>query len=449
VPDDCDAALWDCNGNGTPDDCDVADGPSDDCTNNGVPDECEPDCDANGLADSCDIAAGTDLDCNGNGVLDGCDIASGVSADANTNGVPDECDGQITTDLWDGFDLLPPFYTGTLLHGLDYIPSDAGGGDGLAWDNPALTAYIQSPGCDTIKAVKLEVDSGLLFPEAGYVASEPFRTVDGRLHCGAARYTMSFSVSVRNAIDDMYDWRFTVYDGKSHHRLAQIDFPSTRSNAVTTEERGRILIANPVGPRINTGIAIELAACYDFQIVLDTVSRAVRVYADGELQADFDRPLDPAALRLDYFQVHPYESRAFGPKVTTFWMDNVVLTLDGAALQDWPDCNANCVHDAHDVAFGLARDCNGNGNPDPCDIAAGQSPDCNGDGVPDECEELGFGHFNFDGVVDILDYAAFLGCYTGPGAGSVPESCVNGDFDCDGDVDLGDFRRFQQVFTGS
>lgn len=34
----------------------------------------------------------TNLDCNANGVPDVCDIANGISADCNTNGIPDECD---------------------------------------------------------------------------------------------------------------------------------------------------------------------------------------------------------------------------------------------------------------------------------------------------------------------------------------------------------------------
>ncbi len=37
---DC-AYAQDCNGNGVPDDCDIADGTSEDCNVNGVPDECE------------------------------------------------------------------------------------------------------------------------------------------------------------------------------------------------------------------------------------------------------------------------------------------------------------------------------------------------------------------------------------------------------------------------
>jgi hypothetical protein len=89
----------DCDGNGVPDACDIADGIAADCDGNGVPDACDiasgiaADCDGNGVPDACDIAYGIASDCNGNGVPDACDIAYGIAADCNGNGVPDACDG--------------------------------------------------------------------------------------------------------------------------------------------------------------------------------------------------------------------------------------------------------------------------------------------------------------------------------------------------------------------
>ena len=125
----------DCNGNGVPDDQDIAKGTSEDCNGNGIPDECielESDCNTNDIPDACDIADGTSEDCNGNGIPDeciemesdcntndipdACDIAGGTSLDVNGNGIPDECEclpdlsanGAVdTTDL-----LLLLFYWG-------------------------------------------------------------------------------------------------------------------------------------------------------------------------------------------------------------------------------------------------------------------------------------------------------------------------------------------------
>jgi hypothetical protein len=64
----------DCNGNGIPDQDDIA-GASTDCNGNTVPDECD-----------------VDLDCNQNGILDVCDLAAETSEDCNSNGIPDECE---------------------------------------------------------------------------------------------------------------------------------------------------------------------------------------------------------------------------------------------------------------------------------------------------------------------------------------------------------------------
>jgi hypothetical protein len=82
----------DCNGNGSPDVCDIAAGSSADCDGNGTPDECDTDCNENGSPDICDLSSGSSEDCNGNGVPDECDMASGTSPDANVNGLPDECE---------------------------------------------------------------------------------------------------------------------------------------------------------------------------------------------------------------------------------------------------------------------------------------------------------------------------------------------------------------------
>ncbi len=82
----------DCNGNGRPDACDIADGAGD-CDSDGLLDECEPDCNANGTPDDCDLRDGTSQDCNGNSIPDECDLRAYRSADCNADGIPDECQG--------------------------------------------------------------------------------------------------------------------------------------------------------------------------------------------------------------------------------------------------------------------------------------------------------------------------------------------------------------------
>ena len=105
----------DCNENGIPDDCDVADGTSQDQNGDGIPDECEgssgEDCNDNGISDECDI------DCGQPGGP--CDVPGcGQSEDCQPNGIPDECDLSMPTTvvIEDDFDngVLDPAWEVTL-----------------------------------------------------------------------------------------------------------------------------------------------------------------------------------------------------------------------------------------------------------------------------------------------------------------------------------------------
>lgn len=52
-----------------------------------------------------------------------------------------------------------------------------------------------------------------------------------------------------------------------------------------------------------------------------------------------------------------------------------------------------------------------------------------------------------DGDIDLVDYACFFNCISGPGGG-VQSGCEPFDFDFDADVDIEDFNQFQTSFTG-
>ena len=81
----------DCNGNGRPDDEDIAGGVSEDCNGSMIPDECEidatTDCDGNSILDECETLP----DCDDDGVPD-CEAIAGGAEDCDANGIPDSCD---------------------------------------------------------------------------------------------------------------------------------------------------------------------------------------------------------------------------------------------------------------------------------------------------------------------------------------------------------------------
>ncbi|MCP4589726.1 MAG: hypothetical protein GY842_03185 [bacterium] len=100
-------------------------------------------------------------------------------------------------------------------------------------------------------------------------------------------------------------------------------------------------------------------------------------------------------------------------------------------------------------------DCNANGVDDADDIAAGTSEDCNANGLLDACDSIDGGDFDADSDVDLDDCASFTVCLAGPE--SLPDpadaACVDAclsafDSDSDNDVDLLDFAEFLGAFTG-
>jgi len=58
------------------------------------------------------------------------------------------------------------------------------------------------------------------------------------------------------------------------------------------------------------------------------------------------------------------------------------------------------------------------------------------------------GDFDFDGDVDLGDFAHFLACVNGPNRPAAQAGCIDADLDADHDVDIADFLRFQACFNG-
>jgi hypothetical protein len=59
------------------------------------------------------------------------------------------------------------------------------------------------------------------------------------------------------------------------------------------------------------------------------------------------------------------------------------------------------------------------------------------------------GDFNADGEVDLLDFAEFELCFTGPDGGPIDPFCEPGDMDRDGDIDCTDWDLFRQAWTSA
>ncbi len=455
IPDDCEAVVWDCNGNnifdacdlsagtspdcnsnGTPDECDLAGGTSFDCTDNGILDECETDCNHNRVRDDCDLAGGTsfdctgngtpdecEIDCNANGIRDDCDLAAGTAQDCNLNGIPDECDIPRCYPLWNGFQGLA-YQLPT--NGLDID------GDGVPWSNPAGTAQIWVYGCEfegtSDRSVQVTVTTTP--PEDGYVVSEYFQSNGGILPPNEQVYSLSFRLRLEGYVNPKTDWQLTLYDALNAKAVCEIDFTSTVSTRVPTDQRGRILVKNPSGSPafLSTGVAAAVGDCYDFKVVLDHLADTVQLDVDGVPRLNPPvAVLESGARRLDDFRLQAVSNGALNGGATALKLDAFQLCLTGGAA----------------VPPAL-WDCNGNGVLDECDLSAGTSRDCNANGIPDDCE---VGDFNGDGNVDLTDYATFINCITGPGGGPLVGTCVCADYDGDADVDVADFAAFQRAFT--
>ncbi|UCF33563.1 MAG: hypothetical protein JSV78_14645 [Phycisphaerales bacterium] len=443
VQDICDIASGtsqDCNGNTIPDECDIADGTSVDCNLNEVPDDCDleagtsQDCNRNDVPDECDIDSGVsqdcnetgvpdecETDCNDNGFADECDIAVGTSGDCNDNGRPDECDLPRCFSLWDGFNDLDQ---DTPIDGLDYD------GDGVTWSNPENTAEISGGGCENGTFLDMQVqsivDTGLPAPEDGYLTSEYLQSDGGYLPLEDQVYVLDFEPKFLGATNARTDWQFSIHDGINDLMVAMVQFCSSVS--LMTGYPGEIVVADPAGGYLDTGVAMVFGTCFHIEIALDNVADTVQVFIDGEdVLGGAITALEAGARRMDYIRLQPVANGATTTGNMTMRSDVFNLCATGGAAvppEEW--------------------DCNGNGVLDSCDIEDGTSYDWNGNGVPDDCECTGLdccsflsdppvciGDVNGDSAIEPTDVGLVKFFYGDTGL----ESICRYDVNCDGSID--------------
>ena len=406
VPDECDLAdgtSQDCNANGVPDECDIADGTSQDCNTNGVPDECElsgNDCNANGIPDDCELVGN---DCNSNSVPDECDIADGTSMDCNANAVPDEC------DIADG---TSPDCN------LNGVPDEC-----ELVDNDCNTNGVPDE-CDIADGTSNDANGNGIPDECEADCNQNGIPDDQDIADGTSMDCNT------NAVPDECD----IADGTSPDcnlngvpDECELVDNDCNANGVPDE----CDIADGTSNDANgNGIPDECEAdCNqngipDDQDIADGTSMDCNTNAvpDECDIADGTSPDCNLNGVPDECELVDNDCNANGVPDECDIADGTSNDANGNGIPDEceADCNQNGIPDDQDIADGTSMDCNTNAVPDECDIADGTSPDCNLNGVPDECE-LVDNDCNANGVPDECDIAD--GTSNDANGNGIPDEC--------------------------
>ncbi|MCH7701320.1 MAG: hypothetical protein IID37_06500, partial [Planctomycetes bacterium] len=196
-----------------------------------------PDCNDNGFPDECDLADGASEDCNVNDVPDECDIAGGTSEDLNENGILDECETLVVHNLTQGIG-YPDIQSaidgavdgdevevdpGTYVENLDFLDKNitVRSTDRLDADVVAAT-IIDGGGLDTVVVLSAGEISG--FTITGGVNTG---TQGGGVHATGTA-VVSYNVITGNAADD---------DGGG---VRATDSAVVRNNRITFNEAGDV-----------------------------------------------------------------------------------------------------------------------------------------------------------------------------------------------------------------
>ncbi len=440
VPDDCDIAdcdgsAWcqdcqgngipdgcepDCNGNGIPDQCDVlfcdGSGWCGDCNWNEIPDECDvpplgagPDCNENGVPDECDIADGTSPDCNENGVPDECDIASGASDDYDGNGNPDECDPDCN-----GNGIVDACDVDCNLGNCASHPDGCGASIDCQPDGIPDECQLGAPSTYLTDDGVHDNSAGL--SQGGTLAWLNWFTVEDDYGTITA-----ISLAWGNVPDGLpctvYLWSDPNGDGDPSDAQVFASATTVVANAGTDVFATVDIPDTYVGP---AGTSFFAGAMMDHQPDEYPAAMDYEGWGQGWIAGDMTYSLDPNDLAGGSTELQPYidswlvraEAVADNDCNDNDVPDECDIAsgfsqdCDSNGLPDeceWLDCNSNGVHDPCDIltcdGSSWCSDCNGNGIPDECDVASGTSEDCQPNGIPDECEE----DCNENGIPDDCD----------------------------------------------
>jgi hypothetical protein len=463
TPDDC---APDCNTNGTPDVCDTDIGGQQDINTNNVPDVCE-DCDTNGTPDT--IEPGY-VDCNTNDQWDFCDVGLNPASDCDTNGVPDECQTAVDCNSNARPDACDLFQVTSLDCNTNNtadeceiaadcntnsIPDVCEPGGGADCNTNSITDI-----CDILFAVANSVGpnpDGLLSNQQngftsyidpatgdGPEASDDFNAAFANLLIEDLEFDTIECIeplgppTVRDVTVCLYANDTSAVDNTTNNS-ASYNMPNSPAidphycrtvPATRTRLTGFPAVATPPPPAPQVPVAI-----YDvFRYNLNTPPR-LRIPAAGTWWLSYR----PEMLTSDGFAF--CATAQDGTGITGV---RELCSRPGRDLGWTPASGLTITSNQTPQQWGLnyfltlRNDCNTNGTPDECDIAFSGAADVNGDGIPDLCQDC-----NTNGVPDVTEGLADCnnngladicdiqqGFFPDCNANLVPDVCET---DCDND----------------
>jgi hypothetical protein len=433
----------DCNGNGVPDDTDIALGTSLDCNGNGVPDECDTAVSfatlpISGTADEPRALHAADLDGDGDA-----DLLSATSGD-HTIAWYENTDGAGTFGARQVVSAAVIFASSVHaadLDGdgdLDVLSAAAGSGkiawhqnmDGLGGSFHAQTISTAADGAWAVIAADLDGDGDLDVLSASQNDNKIawYENTNGAGVFGAQRIVSTSAdvpVSIAaadldgdgdvdvvsaSAADDKVAW-YENGDGAGTFGPQQVI--SAAANEAASVSVGDldgdgdldVASASTQDDKIAWYENLEGVEGFGPEQVVTTAADFAVWLTGGDLDGDGDLDLLSANALDD--EVTWFENLdgagSFGPKRLAATVPTavsvVVADVDGDGDTDafsaslgtgaiaWhenlgDDCDGDAVPDA------CEPDCDANGRADACDLAAGE-PDCNGNAVPDGCDVAG------------------------------------------------------------
>ncbi len=452
---------YDCNGNGIPDICDIADGAAD-CNQNHKIDQCElaaglvDDCDKNGIPDECE------LDSDEDGLIDACDGCPHDPLKSDPGqcgcGTPDtDTDNDGTANCNDGCP-LDPLKIAPGICGCGVADTDTDN-DGTAdcLDNCPTTANPDQLDCNGNEIGDLCEDfadcNGNSIPDECDISggASDDKNSDGipdecALDCNG------------NGVVDVID----IASGTSTD-CNDNDVPDEcedDSVASTTGDMGACYWQHPATGSLagmrpaTTSVTIQISAVGDLDAPTEYVTLRLNNRIVGTFFAQDDAECGEtstatvtigstlwneivaagtgSAMTVKVTAAPLVEENctvAPADPITGFCEVSVAFggvnyDCNGNGIPDIcdigdgaPDCNGNGKLDSCEITAGIEQDCNSNAIPDSCDLANGTSSDVDGNSVPDECKS----DCNANGLPDAWEILTGLvpDCNTN----AVPDSC--------------------------